>query len=68
MMNGMQGMQGNVEMRNMMAEQFLNRAPTMNQNVERNMMMPYFPMHHNNLQGAFNSCGNEMFGSRSIGI
>ena len=68
MMNGMQGMQGNVEMRNMLAEQFLNRAPTMNHSADRNMMMPYFPMHHNNLHGVFNSYGNEMNDSRSIGI
>ena len=33
----MQGMQGNVEMRNLLANQFLNRAPNMNQMVAPNM-------------------------------
>ena len=52
-MHGMHGMPGNVEMRNMLENQFVNRAPS-------NMMMPYFPMHQNNLAGAFNNCGNDM--------
>ena len=51
----MQGMQGNMEMRNMLANQFLNRAPNMYQMATYNTM-PFFPMQ----QGQFNNCGNGM--------
>ena len=65
----MQGMQGNVEMRNLLANQFLNRAPNMNQMVPNmNQMAPnmnqmaayngmqFIPMQ----QGQYNNCGNGM--------
>ena len=63
MMNGM--VNGNVEMRNMMAEQFLNRPPMMSQGIHANgsngmnMMVPYYPTHQHN---AFNNYSNDYGG------
>ena len=42
MMQGMQGIQGNMDMRNMLAAQFLNRAP--NNVGGYDAMAQYFPM------------------------
>ena len=63
-MNGM--VNGNVEMRNMMAEHFLNRPPMISQGIHANgsngmnngmnMMVPYYPTHQHN---AFNNYSND---------
>ena len=47
----------------MIAEQFLNPVPrpvSNHQGMAPNMMMPYYPMNHNNLGGVINSCATEM--------
>ena len=47
----------------MIAEQFLNPMPRQmnaHQGMAPNMMMPYYPMNHNNMGGVFNNCGADM--------
>ena len=54
---------GNVEVRNMIAENFLNPMPRQmnaHQGMAPNMMMPYYPMQPNSLGGAFNNCVADM--------
>ena len=60
---GKRALNGNVEVRNMIAEQFLNPMPRQmnaHQSMAPNMMMPYYPMNHNNLGGVFNNCTADM--------
>ena len=54
---------GNVEVRNMIAEQILNpmqRQMNGHQGMAPNMMMPYYPMQHNSYGGGFNNCASDM--------
>ena len=47
----------------MIAEQFLNPMPRQmnaHQGMAPNMMMPYYPMNHNNMGGVFNNCSADM--------
>ena len=47
----------------MIAEQFLNPMPRQmnaHHGMAPNMMLPYYPMNHNNLSGVFNNCPADM--------